>query len=155
MRSAKYIVFLAVLALLVPLGAFARAKNQRSLVITDPVWVGSTELKAGTYKVEWQGSGTLLSVSFLQYGKTVATTQGKIVEKNNPWPYDDIVITKTGDTPRLDEIDFGGKKDALAQVRHARVDFRFFRPLRIDKFSDLNNGFRKSGCSGDLPSCGS
>lgn len=39
-----------------------------------------------------------------------------MVEKSIPWPYDDIVIANTGNTRRLEEIDFGGKKDSLVFV---------------------------------------
>ncbi len=117
MKYAKYMVLPAVLAILLPLGAFAKPKNERNLVLTDTVKVGSTQLKAGTYKVEWQGTGPLLQVSFLEYGKTVATTQGKMVETKKPWPSDEVVTKNTGKTPILEEIDFGGTSDSL-QIVH-------------------------------------
>jgi hypothetical protein len=116
MRCAKYVVLLAALALLVPLSAFAQSKSARNVVILDTVQVGSTQLKPGTYKVEWQGTGPLLSVSFLQHGKTVATTQGKIVEAKTPWVDDGVVTKNTGNTLTVEEIDFGGRTESLVLV---------------------------------------
>jgi hypothetical protein len=116
MRYALYVVLLVALALLVPLGAVAQSKSERNVVLTDTVQVGSTQLKPGTYKVEWQGTGSSLRVSFLEHGKTVVTTEGKMVELKEPSPYDDVVTTGTGNTRRLEEIDFSGKRDALVLV---------------------------------------
>jgi hypothetical protein len=110
-RCVQYVVLLAALSLLIPLGALARPKNERDVAIPDTVQVGSTQLKAGTYEVEWQGNKQSLRVSFLEDGKTVATTQGKMVEKSKRAPHDIFVMAS--DTKRLEEIDFGGKKDAL------------------------------------------
>jgi hypothetical protein len=113
MRCAKYLVLLAALILLVPLGSFARSKNTRNVTIPDNVQVGSTQLKAGTYEVKWEGTGSSLRVTFLEDGKTVATTQGKMVETKNEPAYDRILTSTAGNTKVLREIDFGGKKDAL------------------------------------------
>jgi len=113
MRSAKYMILLATLTLGLPLSAWARPKNEHNLTIYDPVQVGSTQLKPGDYKVEWQGTGQAVQVRFLQYGKTVATTQGKLVEEKKPSSQDDVVTVKVGNAERLEEIDFEGNKDSL------------------------------------------
>jgi hypothetical protein len=112
-RFVKYMVLLAALALLIPTGALARPKNERRVTIPDAVQVGSTQLKAGTYKVEWQGNKQSLHVNFLENGKTVATAQAKMVEKSRRARYDAFVTKMAGNTKRLEEIDFGGENDAL------------------------------------------
>jgi hypothetical protein len=76
MKRIQYTAFLSMLALLSPLSAFARDKNQHSVEILDSVQVGSTQLKPGNYKVEWQGSGPEVQVNFVRDGKTVATVPG-------------------------------------------------------------------------------
>jgi hypothetical protein len=114
MRCSKYTILLAGLVLLVPLSAFARSKNERSVDIPKTVQIGPTQLKAGTYKVEWQGNGSLLHVNFLEHGRTVASTQGKMVELKKPSTYDEVVMITKGKTNRLEEIHFSGKKEALA-----------------------------------------
>jgi hypothetical protein len=113
MRCFKYLVVLTVLALMIPLNAIALPKNERRVTIPDAMVLGSTQLKPGTYIVEWHGNGPVLSVSFLNNHKTIVTTQAKMVEKNIN-PLDDEFVTRiTGKTRRLEEIHFGGKKDAL------------------------------------------
>jgi hypothetical protein len=115
MKYTKSMVLLAALVLMVPLCAFAHSRNEHKVTFQDPVQIGTKVLKAGDYKVEWKenGKGPLVSVSFLQNDKTIATTQGKLVEKKEK-PLSDLFYTSTmGKTKRLEEIDFGGRKDAL------------------------------------------
>jgi hypothetical protein len=112
-RRAKYMVLLAALGLMVPFSALARSKNECKVVFSEAVQVGTTQLQAGTYKVEWKGDTSSLDVSFLKNGKTVATAQGKMIEKKKSSDYDQIITNAAGATKRLEEIDFGGKKDAL------------------------------------------
>jgi hypothetical protein len=65
------------------------------------------------YKVEWQGTGSAVQVSFQQNGKTVATASGTL--KNDDQVTQDAIVTKaTGaDASTLKEIDFGHQKEAL------------------------------------------
>jgi hypothetical protein len=113
MKGARNMVLLAALTLLVPLSTWARSQNARNVTIPETVKVGSTQLKAGTYKIEWQGNHQSLRVSFLENGKTVATAQGKMVEKIKRANEDAFVMKAVGNTKMLEEIDFGGMKDAL------------------------------------------
>ena len=113
MKYAKYVVLLVALTLIIPFGAFAGSKNECNVTFADTTLVGTTQLKAGTYKVEWTENGSLLNVNFLDKGKTVATAQGKMVEKEKAPSFNQIVVGKDGDMKRLREIDFGGKKKAL------------------------------------------
>jgi hypothetical protein len=57
MKHLTYLTLLSIVAVLFPLSMFARDKNQHSVNIPATVQVGGTQLKAGTYKVEWQGTG--------------------------------------------------------------------------------------------------
>jgi hypothetical protein len=114
MKQVKYLALLATVALLSPLGAFARDKNQRSVEIPEAVQVAGTRLQAGDYKVEWQGAGPQVQVSFLRNGKTVATVPGTL-KTNDGQVGQDEILTDTSDanTKALKEIDFGRGKEAL------------------------------------------
>ncbi len=112
-RCARHTMLLAALALMIPFSALAESKNHCNVSLPETMQVGTTQLQAGTYRVEWQGNGSTLNVSFLKDGKTVATTEGKMIEKKNRAEYDQILTRKEGTTKKLDEIDFGGKKNAL------------------------------------------
>jgi hypothetical protein len=114
MKLLKYLALLSTLALLSPLSAFARDKNQHSVNIPNPVKVGSTQLKPGDYKVEWQGAGPEVQVRFLQNGKTVATAPATLHTNDTQVTQDDIVTdVPSVKTTALREIDFAHQKEAI------------------------------------------
>jgi hypothetical protein len=109
--------FTAVLSLtcLLGFGGSAHARdNARSVDFFSAVQIGTTKLKPGNYKVEWQGTGPAVEVSFRQNGKTVITVPGTF-KTNDVQVTQDEVVTEaaaTG-TATLKEIDFGRHKEAL------------------------------------------
>ncbi len=114
MKQIKYTALLSMLALLFSVCAFARDKNQHSVEITDSVQVGGTQLKAGSYKVEWQGTGPQIQVNFVRNGKTVATVPGTLKTNDAQVTQDDIVTdTTSANTKTLKEIDFSRSKESL------------------------------------------
>lgn len=114
MKHLNMLALLSTLALLFPFSALARDKNQHSVDIGDTVRVGSTQLKPGSYKIEWQGAGPAVQVTFQQYGKIVATTTATL-QKNDKQVTEDAIMTHKIDTKThaLDEIDFDHQKEAL------------------------------------------
>ena len=114
MKQVKYTALLCMLALLFTVSAFARDKNQHSVDIPDPVRVGDTQLKPGSYLVEWQGAGPEIQVNFVRDGKTVATAPGTLKTNDAHVVQDDVVINTTGaNTKTLEEIDFAHNKESL------------------------------------------
>jgi hypothetical protein len=114
----KTLYFAAVLSLTCLLGfggsAYAARNNAHSVEISDAVQVGGTKLKPGNYKVEWQGTGPAVQVSFQQSGKTVATVPGTLKTNDDQVTNDAIVTEATGSgTSTLKEIDFRHLKQAL------------------------------------------
>src|SRR6202035_2294630 len=91
--------FAAVLSLACVLGfgasVYAREKAH-SVEIFDAVEIGSTRLKPGNYKVEWQGTGPEVQVSFQQNGKTVVTAPGTLKTNDDQVTRDAIVTEATG-----------------------------------------------------------
>jgi hypothetical protein len=109
----QYLAVLSTLALLFPPGALAR-NNAHSVQIFDVVQIGSTQLKPGNYKVEWQGTGPAVQVSFQQNGKTVVTVPATLKTNDDQVTQDSVMTEATGaDTTELTEIDFGRQKEAL------------------------------------------
>jgi hypothetical protein len=112
-KCLQYLAVLSILALLFPLGALAR-NNAHSVQILDVVQIGSTQLKPGNYKVEWQGTGPAVQVSFQQNGKTVVTAPATLKTNDDEATQDSIMTEATSaDTTELKEIDFGRQKEAL------------------------------------------
>ena len=76
--------------------------------------IGGATLKPGTYKVEWEGTGPAVRVSFRQNGKTAVTSTGTLKTNDDQVRQDAIVTEATGaGTSTLKEIDFGHQKKAL------------------------------------------
>jgi hypothetical protein len=110
--------FTAVLSLTFLLGfggsAHAARDNARSVEIFDVVQIGTAELKPGHYKVEWQGTGPAVEVSFLRNGKTVVTAPGTLKTNDDQVTQDSILTQATGTgSSTLKEIDFRHLKQAL------------------------------------------
>jgi hypothetical protein len=110
--------FAAVLSLTCLLGfggsAYAARNKAHSVEISDAVQIGGTKLKPGSYRVEWQGTGPAVQVSFQQKGKTVVTVPGTLETTDDQVTRDAVVIEATsGDASILKEIRFGHQKEAL------------------------------------------
>jgi hypothetical protein len=99
-------------ALLLAASAFAGTKG--TLQLTVPAVVNGTQLKAGDYKVDWEGSGPNVEVTILKGKTVVAKVPAHMVNLNSPAEYDTAVIKKAEDgTSTLTGMRFGGKKFAL------------------------------------------
>ena len=114
----KTLYFTAVLSLTCLLGfggsAYAARNNAHSVDISDAVQIGGTKLKPGNYKVEWQGTGPAVQVSFQQNGKTVVTVPGTLKTNDDQVIQDAIMTEATGaGMSTLKEIDFRHLKQAL------------------------------------------
>jgi hypothetical protein len=115
MRYGRFLVLAVTAAMLFSLSAFARSKDEGSMTLVDPAQIGSTHLKAGNYKVEWNGIGNNVNVNVLEHGKTVASTPAKLVTRPKPSPYNAVVTKplKNSKGERVDEIDFNNRTEAL------------------------------------------
>ena len=114
MKLVQHSASFAIIALALSVSAFAKDNHSGKFTLSDPVQVGSTQLAPGDYKAQWTGPANDVKIEIVQYGKVVATTEGKIQTLPGPSPYN-AVTTKTLDnnTKALDEIDFGNRTDAL------------------------------------------
>ena len=76
--------------------------------------VNGTQLKAGAYKVEWDGSGPNVEVSILQGKNVVAKVPAHVVALNAAPEFDTAVVKKdSAGMNQLTGVRFGGKKVAL------------------------------------------
>jgi len=115
MKWGKYLTLIMAFAMLLPVSALAREKNQGQLKLYDPAQIGSTVLKAGTYTVRWTGSGPQVQVNVLKNKETVATTTGTLKDESN-LHQDAVVLNKTNGSAASEEvaeIDFASRKQAL------------------------------------------
>jgi len=100
------------LALLLASSAFAGTKA--SLSLADKVTVNGTTLKAGDYKLMWDGTGPNVEVSIMQGKNVVAKVPAKVVDLNSAAANSSALVTNNSDGTRvLTGARFEGKKFAL------------------------------------------
>jgi hypothetical protein len=100
------------LALLLASSAFAATKGE--LTLLNPATVNGTNLKAGDYKLQWDGTGTDVQVTILQGKNVIAKVPAKLVDLSAPAP-NNAAVLNTGDngSRTLAGARFSGKKYAL------------------------------------------
>jgi len=100
------------MALLLASSAFAASKG--TLQLTHNVTVNGMALKAGDYKVQWDGSGPNVEVSIMQGSKVVAKVPAHVVDLPSP-AASSAAVTQNGSNgdSTLAGIRFEGKKFAL------------------------------------------
>ena len=99
-------------ALLLASSAFAATKG--SLTLQSPTTVNGTKLKAGDYKLQWDGTGPSVEVSFMQGRNVVAKIPAKLVDLSTASQNNAAVVKSNDDgSSSLAQIRFEGKKYAL------------------------------------------
>ncbi len=106
MKTKAVVLLLAILVVTV---AAVAADGSGSITLRDDAQVSGKQLKAGDYKVKWQGN----DVTILQNNKAVVTTTAKVTENDKAAPYDSILYKGDGSSKSIAEIRFGGKKTVL------------------------------------------
>jgi hypothetical protein len=100
------------LALLLASSAFAATKA--SLNLTDATVVNGTQLKAGDYKLEWEGNGPNVEVNVMKGKNVVAKVPAHVVDLQSPALNNAAVVRHNDDgTTALAGVRFQGKKYAL------------------------------------------
>ena len=100
------------LALLMSTSLFAASSG--SLHLTQAVQLNGTEIKAGDYKVTWEGTGSDVNVSILKGRDVVAKAPGQMKELGSKFGSDAAVVQKRdGGTSVLTGLRFGGKAYAI------------------------------------------
>ena len=100
------------LALLLASSAFGASKA--NMTLNHPTTVNGTQLKAGDYKLEWEGSGPDVQLSIVRGKNVVAKVPAKVVELNSKSANDAAVLKDNGNgTTSLTEARFAGKNFSL------------------------------------------
>lgn len=104
------------LALLLATSAFAANKtNKGSFEVFEPLTVSGHQLAPGEYQLKWDGTSPSVELSILSHKKLVATVPARLIELSHAGENNATESRKNDDgTQSLTQIDFGGKKYALA-----------------------------------------
>jgi hypothetical protein len=99
-------------ALLLAGSAFAASKGP--LELQEPATVAGTQLKTGTYTVQWEGTGDQVQLKIYQGKKEVASTSARVVTLEKPVDRDATLLRRNDDgTLTVTRINFGRKNFAL------------------------------------------
>ena len=86
MKFSKNLLF-AFLLVFLPAIAFAGGKKSgiqsKDISFSAPIQVGTQQLKAGDYRVQWNGTADNTEVAFVQNGKEVASVPARLVQSSN------------------------------------------------------------------------
>jgi len=103
-----------VVGLALTLASSAFAASKANLTLNNPTSINGTSLKAGEYKLQWDGSGPNVEVSIMQGKKVIAKVAAKVVDLNQSSASDAALLKQNGDgTTTLTGVRFQGKKFAL------------------------------------------
>jgi hypothetical protein len=102
------------LAGVVLLAESALAASKGPLELQEPASVAGTQLKSGTYTVQWEGTGDQVQLKIYQGKKKVAATSARMVSLEKPLDRDAILLRRNDDgTMTITRINFGRKNFAL------------------------------------------
>ncbi|PYX75756.1 MAG: hypothetical protein DMG78_03335 [Acidobacteria bacterium] len=103
-----------VVGLALTLASSAFAASKANLTLNNPTSINGTSLKAGEYKLQWDGNGPNVEVSIMQGKKVVAKVPAKLVDLNQSSANDAALLKQNSDgTTTLAGARFQGKKFAL------------------------------------------
>ena len=100
------------MAILIASSAFAADKA--SIKLYDPTLVNGTQLAAGDYEVQWDGTGSDVQLKILRGKKVVASTSATIVQLKTPAPQNTILTRGTDRERTLSGVSLRGKNYAFA-----------------------------------------
>ncbi|HVN20917.1 MAG TPA: hypothetical protein VMU05_19180 [Dongiaceae bacterium] len=103
-----------VMGLALTLASSAFAASKANMTLNNPTSINGTQLKAGDYKLEWDGSGPNVELSIVQGKKVITKVPAKIVDLERAAAYDAAVLKQNGDgSTSLSAVRFQGKKMSL------------------------------------------
>src|SRR5713226_6356951 len=96
------------------------AASSSSLNLSQPVQLNGTQLKAGDYKVTWEGTGPEVTVSVMKGSTVVAKVPAHVKEAEKNFDSNATLLQKNADgSTSLNGIRFSGKKIALQFAEEA------------------------------------
>jgi hypothetical protein len=104
------------LALFMVTSVFAASNvNKGSFEVFEPINVSGHQLAPGQYRLTWGGTGSSVELMIFSGRKLVATVPARLIEVDQVGRQNATELRKNDDgSQSLDQIDFAGKKYALA-----------------------------------------
>jgi len=96
-----------------PLAATAEGRQSVKVDLRDETSLGGTKVPAGKYRITWTTSGTDAEVKLVKGNQVVATSKGKLVEREKAAADDQVVSRKSGAGFAMSEVRLRGEKSVL------------------------------------------
>jgi hypothetical protein len=109
----QYLVIVVMGLMLLTTGSIMAlaADGASSFTVTEPIFVGTTELQPGAYDVKWEATSAEATVIFELKGKEVAKVKAKFVELEQKNDRNSLMKGKdSAGHLALKQIQFAGKK---------------------------------------------
>jgi hypothetical protein len=113
MKFGKYIAIGAVLVSSLSLNTFAKGKNETRVTFSERIQVGSTEVKPGDYKLQWDGNGPDVQVKVISGKDVVATVPAKLFANTSKQGVEAIQTGGNANVKQLEKVDFAGGRQSL------------------------------------------
>jgi hypothetical protein len=102
------------MAFVVVIGAAAKPKDAKSVLLHSNVTVAGSHLASGSYDVQWQTHSPEATVSFMHGNRVVATVEGKVVDHGTPYLSNEVVYGVAPNGAReIQEIRFKGSSEVI------------------------------------------
>jgi len=101
-------------AFIVGVGAAAKSKDSKIVLLHYDVTVAGSHLASGSYDVAWQTRSPQATVSFMRGNKVVATVEGKVVDRGTIYSSNEVVYNVAANGARdIQEIRFKGLSEVI------------------------------------------
>ncbi len=77
-KNRKFLMLIALFALAIPVFAAGLNSGSAEINLTTKALVSGTELKAGSYTIQWQSEANATAITFTKNGQIAAKVLGKI-----------------------------------------------------------------------------
>lgn len=112
--------------LMMPLALRADSRNWAKVTFEHTVIVNGTQIPPGSYRVQWEGTGSSVKVSIIRGKETIATASATVIQEKSP--YDDTAIRFTNgnivkdiewrnQTVRFDQVDASSSTSASSTIK--------------------------------------
>jgi hypothetical protein len=81
------------LVLMMPLALSAASTNSSKVTFDETVIVGGTQVPAGDYRVQWEGTGSSVEVSIIQGKKVIASAPATLVHERSPYGEEAVQVS--------------------------------------------------------------
>ena len=112
--------------LMMPLALRADSRNWAKVTFENTVIVNGTQIPPGSYRVQWEGTGSSVKVSIIRGKETIATASATVIQEKSG--FDDTAIRFTNgnivkdiewrnQTVRFDQVDASSSTSASSTIK--------------------------------------